>query len=62
MLLFYHFYHYLVIDFNLKSVERSSNRDFRGPEGFVANGLKVVDREEFSKANRAKGALLKAKQ
>jgi hypothetical protein len=33
-----------------------------GPEGFVANGLKVVDREEFSKANRAKGALLKAKQ
>lgn len=33
-----------------------------GPEGFVAKGLKVVDREEFSKANRARGALLKAKQ
>lgn len=33
-----------------------------GPEGFVANGLKVVDREEFSKANRAKSALLRAKK
>lgn len=33
-----------------------------GPEGFVANGLKIVDREEFSKANRARGALLRAKK
>jgi hypothetical protein len=33
-----------------------------GPEGFVANGLKIVDREDFSKANRAKGSLLKAKK
>ena len=31
-----------------------------GPEGFVAKGLKIVDREEFSKANRARGALLRA--
>lgn len=33
-----------------------------GPEGFVANGLKIVDREEFSKANRARSALLRAKK
>jgi hypothetical protein len=33
-----------------------------GPEGFVAKGLKVVDREEFSKANRARSALLRAKK
>jgi hypothetical protein len=33
-----------------------------GGEGFVANGLKVVNREEFSKANRARSALLRAKK
>jgi len=33
-----------------------------GGEGFVAKGLKVVDREEFSKANRARSALLRAKK
>lgn len=33
-----------------------------GPEGFVANGLKVVNRQEFSKANREKNALLRAKK
>jgi hypothetical protein len=33
-----------------------------GPEGFVANGVKVVNRTEFSKANRARGALLKAQK
>lgn len=33
-----------------------------GPEGFVANGLKIVDREDFSKANRARSALLRAKK
>lgn len=33
-----------------------------GPEGFVANGLKIVNRTEFSKANREKGALMKAKK
>jgi len=32
-----------------------------GPEGFVANGLKIVNRQEFSKANRERGAVLKAK-
>jgi hypothetical protein len=32
-----------------------------GPEGFVANGLKIVNRTEFSKANRERGAVLKAK-
>jgi len=31
-----------------------------GPEGFVANGLKVVDREGFSKENRARTAILRA--
>lgn len=33
-----------------------------GPEGFVAKGLKIVNRQEFSKANREKGALLKGKK
>lgn len=33
-----------------------------GGEGFVANGLKVVNREEFGKANRARSALLRAKK
>ncbi len=33
-----------------------------GGEGFVAKGLKIVNREEFSKANRARGALLRAKK
>lgn len=33
-----------------------------GPEGFVAGGLKIVDRHEFSKANRARTALLKGKK
>ena len=33
-----------------------------GGEGFVAKGLKIVDREEFSKANRARSAILKAKK
>ena len=33
-----------------------------GGEGFVAKGLKIVDREEFSKANRARTALLRAKK
>jgi hypothetical protein len=33
-----------------------------GPEGFVANGLKIVNRQEFSKANREKGALMKVKK
>lgn len=31
-----------------------------GGEGYVANGLKVVDREGFSKANRERSAILKA--
>lgn len=31
-----------------------------GPEGFVANGLKIVDREDFSKNLRARSAILKA--
>ena len=33
-----------------------------GPEGFVANGVKVVNRTEFSKANREKNAQLRAKK
>jgi hypothetical protein len=33
-----------------------------GGEGFVAKGLKIVNREEFSKANRARAAILKAKK
>lgn len=33
-----------------------------GGEGFVANGLKVVNRPEFSKANRERSALLRAKK
>lgn len=33
-----------------------------GGEGFVAKGLKIVDSEEFRKANRARSALLKAKK
>lgn len=33
-----------------------------GPEGFVANGLKVVNRQEFSKANRERSAILRAKK
>jgi hypothetical protein len=31
-----------------------------GGEGYVANGLKVVDREGFSKANRERSAILRA--
>lgn len=31
-----------------------------GPEGFVANGLKIVNRTEFSKANRERTAILRA--
>lgn len=31
-----------------------------GGEGFVAKGLKIVDREEFAKENRARTALLRA--
>ena len=31
-----------------------------GGEGYVANGLKIVDREGFSKANRARSEILKA--
>jgi hypothetical protein len=31
-----------------------------GGEGFVAKGLKIVNRQEFSKANRARSALLRA--
>lgn len=31
-----------------------------GGEGYVGGGLKIVDREEFSKANRARTAILKA--
>ena len=33
-----------------------------GGEGFVAKGLKIVNREEFSKANRTRSALLRAKK
>jgi hypothetical protein len=33
-----------------------------GGEGFFAKGLKVVDRQEFSKLNRARSALLRAKK
>ncbi len=33
-----------------------------GGEGFVSKGLKIVNREEFSKANRARSALLRAKK
>ena len=33
-----------------------------GGEGFVAKGLKIVNRQEFSKANRARSALLRAKK
>jgi hypothetical protein len=33
-----------------------------GGEGFVAKGLKIVDREEFAKENRARSALLRAKK
>jgi hypothetical protein len=33
-----------------------------GGEGFFAKGLKVVDRDEFSKLNRARSALLRAKK
>ena len=33
-----------------------------GGEGFVAKGLKIVNRDEFSKANREKNALLRAKK
>lgn len=33
-----------------------------GPEGYFAKGLKVVDREEFSKLNRARSAILRAKK
>jgi hypothetical protein len=31
-----------------------------GGEGYVAHGLKVVDREGFSKANRERSAILRA--
>ena len=33
-----------------------------GGEGFVAKGLKIVNRDEFSKANRARSAILRAKK
>ena len=33
-----------------------------GGEGFVAKGIKIVNRQEFSKANRARSALLRAKK
>lgn len=33
-----------------------------GGEGFVANGLKIVDSEEFREANRARSAMLRAKK
>lgn len=33
-----------------------------GGEGYVANGLKIVDRDEFSKLNRARTAILRAKK
>jgi hypothetical protein len=33
-----------------------------GGEGFVAKGLKIVNRDEFSKANRARTAILKGKK
>ena len=33
-----------------------------GGEGYFAKGLKVVDRQEFSKLNRARSALLRAKK
>ena len=33
-----------------------------GGEGFVAKGLKIVNRNEFSKANRARTAILKGKK
>jgi hypothetical protein len=33
-----------------------------GGEGFVAKGLKIINRKEFSKANREHSALLKAKK
>lgn len=33
-----------------------------GGEGFVAKGLKIVNRQEFSKANRERSALLRAKK
>lgn len=38
-------------------VETEINNKKSGGEGFVASGLKIVDREEFSKANRERGAL-----
>jgi hypothetical protein len=33
-----------------------------GPEGYFAKGLKVVDREEFSKLNRARSAVLRGQK
>lgn len=43
-------------------VETSINGKESGGEGFMSgNGLKIVDRTEFSKANRERGAVLKAK-
>lgn len=33
-----------------------------GGEGYVANGLKIVDREGFSKANRERSAILRAQK
>ena len=38
------------------------NGERTGPEGFVSNGLKIVDRAGFSAANRARGEALKAKR
>jgi len=36
------------------------NGEETGPEGFVAGGLKIVDRKGFSAANRARSAVLRA--
>lgn len=38
------------------------NGEKTGPEGFVSNGLKIVDRAGFSAANRARSEALKAKR
>lgn len=51
-----------------RSLDKSSGGGFHtkisgeasGGEGYVGNGLKVVDREGFAKANRARSAILRA--
>jgi len=42
--------------------ETQINGEKSGGEGYVMNGMKIVDRQGFSKANRARTAILRAKK